>query len=295
VIQCFGKRFPHTESFSKENNLKRSGFTLIELLVVIAIIAILAAILFPVFAQAKAAAKNTAALSNAKQIALGGVMYSSDNDDYLIPWQNDQNPWPTWAILMQPYLKSTNIVFDPVRKVPWVPIDPAGNWGWLTTFSINLYGFSSDPSNNELASTTQYEYFSQRLAFSTQGDSPVNDTARGWYSMHWFDGARSECPDTTTIPPATWPDDGWTWDYQRMYQGASTYHQNKFICSYADGHAGAVQAASVTFPAQNEGGQGQCEWNHSKQYSYLNASPPTLAGNDLRCLEFWGKWWDHSF
>ena len=61
----------------------KKAFTLIELLVVIAIIAILAAILFPVFAQAKEAAKRTACLSNAKQIALSQKMYSGDNDDVL--------------------------------------------------------------------------------------------------------------------------------------------------------------------------------------------------------------------
>jgi len=60
---------------------RRNAFTLIELLVVIAIIAILAAILFPVFAQAKVAAKKTADLSNVKQLALGSAMYTSDNDD----------------------------------------------------------------------------------------------------------------------------------------------------------------------------------------------------------------------
>src|SRR5450631_624437 len=68
--------------------LKR-GFTLIELLVVIAIIAILAAILFPVFAQAKAAAKKTTCLSNLKQIGLGTRMYLADADD----------SYPAWAAL----------------------------------------------------------------------------------------------------------------------------------------------------------------------------------------------------
>ncbi len=64
----------------------RKAFTLIELLVVIAIIAILAAILFPVFAQAKNAAKKASCLSNTKQIALGFLMYEGDADDRLPPW-----------------------------------------------------------------------------------------------------------------------------------------------------------------------------------------------------------------
>ena len=58
----------------------KKAFTLIELLVVIAIIAILAAILFPVFAQAKLAAKKTSALSNSKQLGLGAIMYNNDYD-----------------------------------------------------------------------------------------------------------------------------------------------------------------------------------------------------------------------
>lgn len=62
-----------------------NGFTLIELLVVIAIIAILAAILFPVFAQAKDAAKKTVALSNVKQLALGYALYVGDVDDTFPP------------------------------------------------------------------------------------------------------------------------------------------------------------------------------------------------------------------
>ncbi len=61
----------------------RSAFTLIELLVVIAIIAILAAILFPVFAQAKDAAKQTVCISNTKQMAIGGLLYATDNEDVL--------------------------------------------------------------------------------------------------------------------------------------------------------------------------------------------------------------------
>jgi len=64
----------------------KKAFTLIELLVVIAIIAILAAILFPVFAQAKAAAKKATATSDAKQIVLGEILYSNDYDDNISPY-----------------------------------------------------------------------------------------------------------------------------------------------------------------------------------------------------------------
>lgn len=94
--------------------MKRSGFTLIELLVVIAIIAILAAILFPVFAQAKLAAKKTADLSNVKNIALGMMIYTGDNDDKL-PFIRDVHVFATdftgpseisWKDLSYPYIKN---------------------------------------------------------------------------------------------------------------------------------------------------------------------------------------------
>ena len=95
----------------------KRAFTLIELLVVIAIIAILAAILFPVFAQAKAAAKGSVCLSNTKQIGLAMTMYENDADDMVVPSSVQDNAVPdgqfTWFELLQPYTKSKDLGLCP--------------------------------------------------------------------------------------------------------------------------------------------------------------------------------------
>jgi prepilin-type N-terminal cleavage/methylation domain-containing protein len=75
-----------TVNSSSSYRARKQGFTLIELLVVIAIIAILAAILFPVFAKARAAARKTACSSNLKQITTGFMMYNQDYDETMPPW-----------------------------------------------------------------------------------------------------------------------------------------------------------------------------------------------------------------
>lgn len=98
---------------NEHSNRSRSAFTLIELLVVIAIIAILAAILFPVFAQAKSAAKRTQDLTNVKNITLGVLLYTGDNDDSLPPSRQVIQPsdwWGpntiTWKDSVYPYIKN---------------------------------------------------------------------------------------------------------------------------------------------------------------------------------------------
>lgn len=103
------------------------AFTLIELLVVIAIIAILAAILFPVFAQAKVAAKKTADLSNIKQIGTGLMIYLADYDDTYpqVCWWNPQTGsywmWSNRAVT-GPYIKNRQILSSPSRSQSTVAI-----------------------------------------------------------------------------------------------------------------------------------------------------------------------------
>jgi prepilin-type N-terminal cleavage/methylation domain-containing protein/prepilin-type processing-associated H-X9-DG protein len=99
---------------------KQKAFTLIELLVVIAIIAILAAILFPVFAQAKAAAKKTTCLSNLKQLGTAHMLYAGDADDFYVqPFNRTKfgpdfiNDVTTWDRLIFPYTKSGQLTTCP--------------------------------------------------------------------------------------------------------------------------------------------------------------------------------------
>ena len=92
---------------TQSNHKVRSAFTLIELLVVIAIIAILAAILFPVFARARENARRSSCQSNLKQILLGDQQYAQDYDERFPLWQTD------WKTIEQPYLKSYQIFVCP--------------------------------------------------------------------------------------------------------------------------------------------------------------------------------------
>jgi prepilin-type N-terminal cleavage/methylation domain-containing protein/prepilin-type processing-associated H-X9-DG protein len=142
----------------------RKAFTLIELLVVIAIIAILAAILFPVFAQAREKARAISCLSNAKQMGTAMMMYVQDYDETLFLYRNripnpfagqagigtSSAPLTFWNQTLQPYIKNFDVFKCPSNTYgAWVNTQPGGTaqfagYGGQNSYSVNRYCFQPD-------------------------------------------------------------------------------------------------------------------------------------------------------
>jgi prepilin-type N-terminal cleavage/methylation domain-containing protein/prepilin-type processing-associated H-X9-DG protein len=141
---------------------RRKGFTLIELLVVISIIAILAAILFPVFARARENARRSACQSNLKQIGLGVLQYAQDYDEVMVPawldgatgagngWNTTNSTWGNgnfkWMDMIYPYVKSEQIFNCPS----------------VSAKNISLY---------KQATGTSYGHYAANLGYRSAGDS----------------------------------------------------------------------------------------------------------------------------
>jgi prepilin-type N-terminal cleavage/methylation domain-containing protein/prepilin-type processing-associated H-X9-DG protein len=199
---------------SSMHSSRRSAFTLIELLVVIAIIAILAAILFPVFAQAREKARQTSCLSNLKQYSLANLMYVQDYDEtFPMSAYLNTSCVATFYWAVAPYVKNDQITQCPSEKdamnVQLLTGAPCPNTPPMNSYVVNpaLYanGFAPSVSTLSLAAVSR----------------PAETV------MH-YDG------NTSVIQ-------------QQIVQAR---HQNMFDASFVDGHAKAIQATLTTTTTQ---------------------------------------------
>jgi prepilin-type N-terminal cleavage/methylation domain-containing protein/prepilin-type processing-associated H-X9-DG protein len=186
--------------------LKARGFTLIELLVVIAIIAILAAILFPVFARAREAARASSCRSNLKQIGTSMLMYVQDYDETMgHSWLNIPGDY-SWKYYLQPYIKNQGVYICPSAVQKFTPNTYGSNYGFYSPlnrqslaniqvpadtlmFCDSSYSNKPDPANAETwqeTTSTDWEVGYNRTFTGTapggccSGDS--NRTAIGRHS-----------------------------------------------------------------------------------------------------------------
>lgn len=255
--------------------MKKRAFTLIELLVVIAIIAILAAILFPVFAQAKAAAKKASCLSNNKQVSLGPVMYSSDNDD-VMPYDAGGDPGNTyygekyvngaldpaaptnWVRAVYPYVKNYGVFGCPVA------IDQDKNNGWGCFDSDGkVTPFCGSSAMNAIAqakSVTSMPEPANTVVISEKSQSQkVSQSAP---SYNWYDP--TACPNV--VNPV----------YHRCPTGTDgpTTHVNHSggNFGFADGHAKFSKKSGMKY--SQFGWKGVCKFFGS------GATPPNVKNLD---------------
>lgn len=190
----------------------RRAFTLIELLVVIAIIAILAAILFPVFSQAKMAAKKTVAMANAKQIATANEIYMGDYDDRLIKeffgFPADGVSWGStyynWRYAMRPYTKSDALLQDTTN-----PFQDKRFWtfAWGNGAQPDVYLPSNFAVNNHVIGFANGwvagPWTPPGLDSLSQLDEPANTilmlpNRSQWNDLKWYFGSLTWIPASDT-------------------------------------------------------------------------------------------------
>jgi prepilin-type N-terminal cleavage/methylation domain-containing protein/prepilin-type processing-associated H-X9-DG protein len=283
---------------------KANAFTLIELLVVIAIIAILAAILFPVFAQAKEAAKRTACLSNTKQTGLALVMYANDVDDMVpTPYENFGNlPFKledNWQEV-SPYIKSENLWFcpddgtkncDTDEGLPNVtgPGDPCisfgSNWGPMQSFTKNTV-------EGGLYST--FEYLPAGGPYNTFACPGISMTSIANPAQMFSYGDSEDTPWYTvclgSILSRTWlaselsnPGAG-----SNLTSINQVRHGGKFNFAYTDGHskvmqmAGGIWTGGSQWPAYGtQGNQGTLFPANSANYGNYCSDPTATINTDI--------------
>ncbi|MDX2066099.1 MAG: prepilin-type N-terminal cleavage/methylation domain-containing protein [Fimbriimonadaceae bacterium] len=211
--------------------MKLKAFTLIELLVVIAIIAILAAILFPVFAQAKMAAKKTQSVSNVKQIGLAWLMYAGDYDDTLMRVATGSiaagRVYYWWGSFDGTRLREEEGLLFPYTKNRGIQTDPSFSQTLRTAVGLTGYGYNyaylspSDylpPTWNEVPRPVNYGQIgnvAETVAFGT--------CARMSFSVpHRLEGNTYLEPPTSEYP---------------SFQGR---HSGRGVVGWTDGHVTSV-------------------------------------------------------
>jgi len=272
-----------SEPKSVTHSIRDRAFTLIELLVVIAIIAILAAILFPVFAQAKAAAKTTASLSNLKQIDVGVLMYTNDSDDVMpLATGSDYYNDPTTLEVLYPYVKNTNLFWDVSGGVypgPQPMVDGGapdyltnawGWWDWNITLSLNSLATNWWTGSAYQQRTTSSQQYPAELCDLAVIRAPgYNNDSIG--SPQWI-GNLVICSHQAVDDLGTDTYDNY-WNGM-LAQGASR-HNNQILASYIDGHAGHKAVHAIVKQSCTE--YSTDYWNWYAQ--------PTVA-------HFAGEYWD---
>jgi len=165
----------------------KRAFTLIELLVVIAIISIIAAILFPVFAQAREKARQITCTSNEKQLSLGVLMYAQDNDETLPPVATPGNMM-LWNDIINPYVKNT--------RVRVCPSDPGPNP--TNSYGLNEMGFV-DLKDDANAQAKSLAMFSRPADTVMLGELGTGDDLKteldNAFKLVVPDGALNDAPD----------------------------------------------------------------------------------------------------
>lgn len=223
--------------------IPRLGFTLIELLVVIAIIAILAAILFPVFARARENARRASCQSNLKQLGLGIMQYVQDYDErypayvrqYGITYQNNgvNMPYLVWQLQVQPYLKSRQIFAC-----------PSNTNGLIQGTSPGVFDIRPDYSGNSIG-TSPYPW----LGSTSLGQGIFGgDLSPGLSLADVPNSAGTIMVLENAADNLCFPDEGAGWSRDRLYAG----HLSMGNYLYADGHVKSLRPMSTIANGVNQ-------------------------------------------
>lgn len=218
-----------------KREVRRRGFTLIELLVVIAIIAILAAILFPVFARARENARRSSCQSNLKQLALGVMQYTQDYDERFPDYAGTPSAEATygWSGVLQPYLKSLQILQCPSDSTAFPTTDSVSGAGLAnevgySDYAYNLWlGWTGGPSPSPGSTLS--------LAALTQVSLTVmiHDSLSGNGSTWETGGGSANCGTTACTVNA-----------RAVLKGGANRHLEGANFSFADGHVKWYRSAN---------------------------------------------------